>query len=265
MDNTNTTTAYKYLNDKFYKKPPYLEDRVPALYLDSWVSFYNDYVAPYQNIRTRVNALNKHNIICYILVLHLIDRDNDGADNGQWKTFFEISYSKKVDRFSQYISALNLCAAISIPEKSYGSIKKDCWTCSSIDKYGYPQTHFQENEMSKIGNQGYRVNNIKKENPLDAQIKGHRWFCSLNCVLRLNQQAAHRCGNQTCINPYHLKAVSDKENKNDLYCRNGCAHYCPHDKKCIWTVNGGWAPCRNDPNKATNIQDCPHNPNCYNK
>jgi hypothetical protein len=70
-------------------------------------------------------------------------------------------------------------------------------------------------------------------------------------------------GEPCCINPYHIKLVSGKENQDDKGCNYGCAKLCPHDPKCIftWGDSGLGKECFNDPNSYP-PNECPHERTC---
>jgi hypothetical protein len=252
--------AYAFLDNL----TPYCKDYFGLMSLISWVRFYYLFLTdPNKSkpVKTRIRSLNMDAVKCFVIFIQLIWWDIDGSDLGLWETFFERFHSKKVTEFSQFNVALNLCLNLKNPTWNFNP-NLDCWLSDIVDSHGYPNVHFKEMEVSWINTQGYRIKNIK--GGLNIQLKAHRWVCSLkNNILSSKDQAAHRCGNKNCFSPFHMKVASDVENKNDIMCRYGCAHYCPHYPKCIWTINGQWLPCRNDPNKATSIFDCLHNPNCF--
>ncbi len=263
MDITIKKASYNYLvflNRSL--KPPH--KYINPACLDSWVRFYHEYLTPKNNtpFRTKMKKLSLRGILSFIHLLDLIWSDIDASEEGSSLTYFEKFYSKKVSALSIFNMALNMCLNIKSPNFERFKITLDCWLSDSVDEYGYPNVHFKEMEIKWINTQGHRLKVIKDS--IDIQIKSHRWICSLLYNIQSSEdQAAHRCGNNNCFNPYHLKLVKDKENKNDLKCRYGCANYCPHTLKCIWTYKGRWVPCRNDPINATTKKDCPHNPNCY--
>ena len=75
---------------------------------------------------------------------------------------------------------------------------------------------------------------------------------------QIDLQGSHLCFMEaTCSNPHHIWPQTDKANKDRRTCLNGCAHYCPHNPRCIWTwYTGDILPHRNDPTRAYSKSDC---------
>lgn len=98
-----------------------------------------------------------------------------------------------------------------------------CWCLTFTAARGYPTIHVK----------------ITGAN-IDKRINAHRLIFKLfhpEAALVLGdrkQQVSHVCGNTACVNPSHLVLESDKANKQRNYCRNGAAHLCPHNPKCIF-------------------------------
>jgi len=82
--------------------------------------------------------------------------------------------------------------------------------------------------------------------------------CLTNRGTTNSLQCSHLCFMEpSCVNPYHLWPETDIENKSRISCKNGCAHYCPHNPKCIWTwYNGQELPHRNNHRRAYSKSDC---------
>lgn len=77
----------------------------------------------------------------------------------------------------------------------------------------------------------------------------------------------HRCGhgkvsdsnNSVCINPYHIKLGSQKQNRHDERCGHSCRALCPHEVKCIftWSDTGYTKPCLNLSSYRSDKCKCP--------
>jgi len=95
------------------------------------------------------------------------------------------------------------------------------------------------------------------------RIKAIRLLCGIFSTPSLTKynthlQCSHLCFIEpSCVNPNHLCPETDQENKSRQKCFNGCANYCPHTPKCIWTFHTGQIlPHRNNTNHAYSITDC---------
>jgi len=232
--------------------------------LESWVRYYRAFlIDPIKSkvVKKRIQKLGCQTIVCFVNLIHLIWIDIDGVEAKKWEPTF---FGRKVNDFSQFNFALNVCLSI---KNDIDCIKDSCWLSEKVNNNGYPESHYTEVEVTcHTKQQGTRIYSI--EGGFDSPILVHRWVCSLKTLnikyTDSTRQAAHRCLNKSCFNPYHIKNTSDAENKDDKGCKYGCAHYCPHEPKCIWNSNDGrWLPCRNDVSQAISKHSCTHVPNCF--
>lgn len=252
-----------------------MEEMISHLYYRTWIIFFiryidNDTIS--KPLKRKLNKLNLFGLYCFLKFVYLIIEDVENSHQKNYEMFFKKFYKKEVkDIISLFILALNICYNIRNPieddyfDFDYFNFKNDCWIYNNIRQDGYPRIYFKESEVRMDNNskqQRYRI--LKVQNGISCRLRCHRWVTGLQWDLKEKDHAAHRCGIKSCINPGHLKAASSQENYNDINCRNGCYNFCPHNPKCIWTVKGKWAPCRNDTYKAIKKNDCPHNPNCFN-
>lgn len=242
----------------------------PSIYfldecLESWVRFYRAFlIQPKKGkvVKNKVKKLDCQTIACFVELVHLIWIDIDGVEQKRWDPTF---LGQIVNDFSHFNFALNLC--INHLKSRVDSIERDCWISDKLDQHGYPLCHFTETNVKCVNKQqGTRI--LAVDGGFNKQVRVHRWVCSLKNTgiyyADRTDQAAHRCMNTSCFNPYHLKRSSDESNKDDKGCKYGCAHYCPHDPECIWnSKDGRWLPCRNDKSQAISKHNCTHNPNCF--
>lgn len=193
------------------------------------------------NINT-YNSLSiyKHRIFLYLVHCFLCCL-NVGLED--WSQGYQI-YDNLFDSNIILTLLLKICVAINNDPFT----TKDCWltTTEPNEDYLYVQT-------SKT------INGHKKT----FRVKAIRLLCGIYrrpCITNGNivLQASHLCFmEKSCINPNHLWPETDQENKSRIRCFNGCAHYCPHNPKCIWTYyTGEILPHRNDPNRAFSKSDC---------
>lgn len=111
--------------------------------------------------------------------------------------------------------------------------------CHTVGRYRFVDTKEHTRVAGKIRFQG-------KENKKKLAA---RLICALkNGCPKLGDEASHLCANnpQTCIKSEHVKWESKQLNMSRQICVNGCAYYCKHSVKCVYTdKNGKWLSCRN--------------------
>lgn len=233
-----------------------------TVFVGFWIRFYNTFMIDgnCKALKKSVNSLSQKKFTCFVILVKHIWNYIDNVEVGKWVGFFK----KNINAYSLFNFALNACDHI---KEHITMMTKDCWLYSgTIKDDGYVQVHFHELELSFKPTQGYRYFSLP--GGFNKPIFIHKWVCSLLYdglqYCKTDIQAAHRCRNTSCFSPFHLKKATDVENKNDIGCRFGCAHYCPHEPKCIWTsVNGIWYLCRNNLSEPINKNACEHNPYCF--
>jgi hypothetical protein len=148
-------------------------------------------------------------------------------------------------------------------------LEHDCWFSNfKIGNDNYPTFKVTPLVIEKRGNQGTRL--FQRNGAQNSVVKLYKVLHALNHPEELevlqerdhNSQTSHRCKNkpQLCWNCYHTVTKNDVENKEMNHCWNGCAAYCPHNPKCIFTDEFGyWIPCRN----LDTIQLCTHAIDCH--
>jgi hypothetical protein len=270
-NNSSSVNAVNEEADKLLEKLISPAISTPSNYFSQehiawWRQFYRLFLSdkrvdkPFFN---KINKLTNAQSVCFVELVLLIFRDITGIREGKWDP-----YLKGVTYFSAFNFAATVCSYI---ESNINDTTLDCWLPAPegrwINQHGYFTLKFTDVEVRNDNeSQGFRILAVKDSPFKPAELQVHRWACSLMFKIDLGDrrnQAAHRCRINRCCNPYHQKVASDEANKDDNGCKYGCAHYCPHKPRCIWTFNGRWLPCRNHPAKAISKHECPHNPNCF--
>lgn len=164
-----------------------------------------------------------------------------------WTKGYEM-YDYRFDDPSEVLSLLlKICLNIKTDEKEPLTFL-GCWSTNNIhpgEKYLFIKTS------------------------MGFQIKATRLLCGIFRRPSLTNgsklQCSHLCFmDPTCINPKHLFPESRKVKNDRQRCTNGCANYCPHIPKCIWTgIDGKLLLHRNDPYDIYSKEDCDCIVNCY--
>lgn len=207
----------------------------------------NEESDPGQALRKRITLLEVSQLKCFKILI--VDMQNKTTGNNLYT-------------FQAHIAAcVNICRSLQVTEMD---IDDGCWLSTiTPDKFGYCDFKFTNiTPSNKGGNQGTRL--YKVEGDKQKNIKIHRYTTTFAINDDSLLEAAHRCNRTNCCNPKHIKFVSSAENKDDKGCRYGCANYCPHTPKCIWThSDGSLKLCRTNPTKAISKEDCDHEPSCF--
>jgi hypothetical protein len=82
----------------------------------------------------------------------------------------------------------------------------NCWLFTiGLDKNGYGSFHISKNMISK-----YKITKKK-------MIYAHRFsYLIFNDFIPDNLNIRHMCNNPSCVNPFHLKVGTQKENMEDM-------------------------------------------------
>lgn len=123
--------------------------------------------------------------------------------------------------------------------------KLDCWLSDNTDNGGYVYFHSGGNRE-------------KSARLIYGLVPGNSCFISKG-----PNEADHACVKPNCINPYHIRMVTSKENKSTCG-QFGAACYCNHHPKCIWTDESGkQKKHKNDPDFAYQRHECDCETNCF--
>jgi hypothetical protein len=215
-------------------------------------AFISEKTDPHSDLRGKISEVpagGRRHAFVLLLEIVLYAWNHGGKLPGDWRKLTFQSHISYVAR-----AAESIVGTIPDPESHR-------WISEyKTDSGGYPQAKLTRLVPSFIKGQGIR---LRSKGDVGITVCLHRYIANMLQFMG-NLQAAHRCKQKRCFNPHHLKFVSDLENKDDHGCRYGCAHYCPHKPKCIWTDEEGRPyPCRNDPNEAWSKDECAHEKSCF--
>lgn len=215
--------------------------------------FGNDKIDPNQSLERKISELQASNRVTFVIYNNILRRY---FKSNEIPEYLPIS-------FQSHLSIL-IRLSVSIVT-DFTTVKNEwketCWLSNlkKRDSCGYVSLKCTNLVPLWKPGQGTRLYNDLPY--FSKEIIGHRYVLGLMTNVK-SLHAAHRChGHTNCINPYHLKASTCKENQDDRGCKYGCRKLCPHTPSCIWTnAQGLYLPCRNDID--SNLQ-CFHKDNCF--
>jgi hypothetical protein len=190
----------------------------------------------------------------YIYVMAFMNSLNIGEDD--WSLNYRM-YSNDLTVSKALTLLLKICDQIA--NQPFNA--KECWrTIPSVKDQGYL---YVGTSWSIRGEDG----KMKKKS---FRCKAARLISGMfheDCIVHGEKglEASHRCHNHPdCVNPWHIVPETTEENQDRKNCKNGCANYCPHREKCIWTTYmGRYKKHRNDSNHAYSRDECDCNVNCF--